>query len=199
MTHFIGIGGQPAAGKTTSMIEILADLGFYDKENQWQDFKHGLMRGHYTGFMQKAATPPGAKVRGITVKTGKLIVLGRYDVEGPFKGTDKLSMGVMGDESWWKLIFDRNNSVCLFEGDRLFNATFLRACADNGNTRSLYWLNTSRDECDKRRAQRGPQNQSWVNGRVTKSENLFSDFGGIMVDQADLEKQIMAELRKLTT
>ncbi len=175
MTHFIGIGGQPGSGKTTLMCRILAEFDFA----KWTSFREGLMVGHKNTRQSIA-------------------VLGRYEAGlGPFKGTDRLSMGVMGDfDNWGARLEMMGNAVVLFEGDRLCNQRFLSWTSTlDGSGLSMYWLNTPDEVAAARRADRGPQSASWVAGRITKSNNLASQYG-LAANEETVFNVIVERLKK---
>lgn len=145
----IAIGGEPGCGKTTLMKRIIEH---YDLKPKFDEFK--LVPYH---------------------QNGNIYVLGKYEEAQVFAGTDRMSMAVQ-PEAIKFLATLPEESVVLYEGDRLFTASFLEDCVEKYDTRIVY-LSTEREIRNERYKERGSeQNETWLAGRETKIANILSNF-----------------------
>lgn len=155
--NVIAIGGVPASGKTTLMRTILAYLD-----------ERGM---------------------GLVTNVGKLlwmheypelnaVVLGRYDEAGTFAGTDKLSMAVqpVALTELRRAAAVRRNTLVLFEGDRLFNLSFLNKLAEFASVRAVALLVSDAVADERCRARGSEQSTTFRTGRVTKVANIRARF-----------------------
>ncbi len=144
----IAIGGEPGAGKSTLMKEILKRrdcMECYDKVK-------------LVPFIQ----------------TGNVYILGKYEEGETFSGTDRMSMAVQ-PEAIKFLTTLPDNAIVLYEGDRLFTASFLEHCLDNYDLEILY-LETDKNIRKERYAERGSnQDETWLRGRESKINNILSN------------------------
>jgi len=151
----LAIGGEPATGKTTLMKSIIKNM------DGAKTFKYGLLAGM---FNEKTS----------------IAVMGIYDGQGTFEGTDRLSMAVNKDflsylEAKCK---GANPRHIVFEGDRLFSATNLRYILDKYQTR-ICILKQSEQALHKRHMARGDtQSEKFLKGRKTKIDNIQKEFSG---------------------
>lgn len=144
----IAIGGEPGSGKSTLMKKILTK---YDWLKCYEEFK-------LVPYMQY----------------GYNYVLGKYDDGETFSGTDRMSMAVQ-PEAVKFLASLPDDAVVLFEGDRLFTASFLEHCLDNYELGIIY-LETDKSIREERYKERGSnQNETWLQGRETKIANILSN------------------------
>lgn len=144
----IAIGGEPGSGKTSLMKEIIQHYGV---EPKYEAFK-------LVPYLQK----------------DNIYVLGKYEEGEVFSGTDRMSMAVQ-PEAVKFLASLPNNSVVLFEGDRLFTASFLEHCLDKYDLDIIY-LSTTKLIREERYKERGSsQNETWLQGRETKISNIMSN------------------------
>lgn len=144
----IAIGGEPGSGKTTLMKEI---INHYGVEPKYDAFK-------LVPYLQKE----------------NIYVLGKYEEGEVFSGTDRMSMAVQ-PEAVKFLASVPSDSVVLFEGDRLFTASFLEHCLDNYDLKIVY-LSTTKQIREERYKERGSnQNETWLQGRETKISNIMSN------------------------
>lgn len=160
----IAIGGVPATGKTTLMKAVIEELGGLTEVVE----PVKLVTGH---FFQQGPT---------TSKTGVLI-LGRYDPKDdgtPFLGTDRMSMAV---QPMAKQYIEENKDkpiTVIFEGDRLFNHSFLEFLYDTVGEENLFimLLQANQQLLDQRHIDRQDnQDKKFLNGRKTKYDNIASD------------------------
>ena len=153
----IAIGGNPGSGKSTLMKKILELIGASKDSKQLYE----LVPGHTAGPLITAYHP-------------SIIVLGKYDEDvGVFGGTDKMSMAVMPKAM--EFLKTKPADVIIFEGDRLFAASFLEFCAEISDL-SIIHLETTKDVREQRYRDRGSnQNKTWLEGRETKISNIMTN------------------------
>ena len=143
----IAIGGEPGAGKTTLMKKLIATLGV---EPKYDAFK-------LVPYLQK----------------DNVYVLGKYEEGETFAGTDRMSMAVQ-PEAIKFLATLPEDSVVLYEGDRLFTSSFLEDCLGKYDLDIVY-LSTTKNIRSKRYEERGSnQNETWLAGRESKVANILS-------------------------
>ena len=144
MSHLIALGGIPAVGKTTIVKQF-----FYYYKN-WKLFKFKKLYGHYSEQLN-------------------LIILGKYNNNELFSGTDKLSMAVQPD---FNDFIDKNkpNYDILFEGDRLFNIKTLEK-AKTKMSLQVYII-TSNNTQQRHIDRKDTQSKRFIKGRFTKIENI---------------------------
>jgi cytidylate kinase len=146
--RIIAIGGEPGSGKTTLMKEIIEHYGV---EPKYEAFK-------LVPYLQK----------------DNIYILGKYEEGEVFSGTDRMSMAVQ-PEAIKFLATLPNNSIVLYEGDRLFTASFLEHCLSNYELEIIY-LATEKETRKQRYKERGSeQNETWLQGRETKISNIMSN------------------------
>ena len=146
----IAVGGQPGTGKTTLFRKYMED-------KTWQE------------------TAPAKLVVANYNTERDLYILGKYDDGETFAGTDRLSMAVQPPLQEW--IASHNCNV-LFEGDRVFNQSFLEFCMGLPNTDLLVvYLKAPKEILEQRYKDRGSdQSEQFLRGRETKYSNLQSNF-----------------------
>ena len=144
----IAIGGEPGSGKSTLMKRLIEAL---EVEPKYNEFK-------LVPYLQK----------------GNVYVLGKYEDGQVFSGTDRMSMAVQ-PEAIKFLATLPSDAVVLYEGDRLFTASFLEHCLDNYELNIVY-LKTDKSVRQERYKDRGSnQNETWLQGRETKIANILSN------------------------
>jgi broad-specificity NMP kinase len=146
----IAVGGSPGTGKTT------------------------LFRKFMEGKDWLEVSP--AKLVNASYNTERdLYVLGKYEEGELFAGTDRLSMAVQPPLQEW---IASNNCNILFEGDRVFNQSFLEFCMDLPDTQlEVVFLKAPKNILEERYKERGSdQSEQFLRGRETKYSNLMSNF-----------------------
>jgi broad-specificity NMP kinase len=146
----IAVGGRPGTGKTTLFRKYMEGKGFQPIE-------------------------PAKLVSANYEPSRDLYILGKYEEGEVFAGTDRLSMAVQPALQEW--IASHNCNV-LFEGDRVFNQSFLEfAMALPDTELHVVYLKASEDTLKERYADRGSdQSEQFLRGRETKYNNLLSNF-----------------------
>lgn len=145
----IAIGGEPGSGKTTLMRRIVELL---NPEPKYSEFK-------LVPYLQK----------------DNIYILGKYEEGEVFSGTDRMSMAVQ-PEAIKFLASLPEYSILLYEGDRLFTASFLEHCVESYETKIIY-LKTDKSVRQDRYKERGSdQNETWLAGRETKVSNIMTNF-----------------------
>lgn len=175
MIKILGIGGEPATGKTTLVKRALDELR---PLSPYRLASYRLLR-----FEQYKAL--------------RLVVLGEYPEGQIYGGTDRLSMAVQASA----VDFLKNAIAApqwdgvkiLFEGDRLFNAGFIGAARSLLGERAAFWvLRANPLEVERRQKLRGAnQSPAWLKGRRTKIANLVNEFQPVLKDNID-EAESMA-------
>jgi len=152
--RIIGIGGQPATGKSTLMTAIMERL----KISRTEPNRIKYVKWHENML-------------------GTTAVLGDY---GPtattFTGTDKLGMSAQPHVVRWISTLSNASLLrtVLFEGDRLFNLSFLQSMEAAGYHCEWYVLTAEPDSIhDRHRARGDSQTETWLKGRKTKVANIM--------------------------
>lgn len=144
----IAIGGEPGSGKTTLMKEILA-------AKEWKKCYEDYKLVPYLQYQN-------------------CYILGKYDEGETFSGTDRMSMAVQ-PEAVKFLASLPPSAIVVYEGDRLFNISFLEHCVDHYDCEIIY-LETDKTIREERYKQRGSeQNKTWLQGRQTKISNILGN------------------------
>jgi broad-specificity NMP kinase len=146
----IAVGGQPGTGKTTLFRKFM-------EEKQWIQCE------------------PAKLVSALYNTEKDLYILGKYEDGETFAGTDRLSMAVQPNLQEW---IASNNCNILFEGDRVFNQSFLEFCMSLPNTDlQVVYLKAPKELLEQRYKDRGSdQSEQFLRGRETKYSNLLSNF-----------------------
>lgn len=171
LLYVIGIGGEPATGKSTLMKHVLRRCGTFEP------FDWGLLEGQLYHEEQ-------------------LAVLGRYG-QDEREGTDTLSMAVTDDAEDFldhaaRNPQDRPFHTVLYEGDRLWSDRFVEHVQSLPGTRFRgYILDAPVEDLEIRHEQRGDdQDETWLKGRRTKYEGWMDrEFTHVLhnEDPADLD------------
>lgn len=144
----IAIGGEPGAGKSTLMKRFIEEIKAVPMYNEYK----------LVPYLQYF----------------DIFILGKYEEGEVFSGTDRMSMAVQ-PEAVKFLASLPENAIVLFEGDRLFNNSFLEHCNENYDTKIIY-LKTTKDVRTERYKDRGSnQNETWLRGRESKINNILTN------------------------
>lgn len=175
--QIIGIGGEPATGKSTLIMQLV----------------QGVV-GKNKPLPKKLKT-----CKFVEYPHQHLIVLGVYDKESIFGGTDRLSMAVQPSaENLIKILAKDTkyqNYTILFEGDRLFNASFIGYLFDLKNNLNLdlylFVLKANQSVLETRHQYRkDKQSPQWLNGRKTKIKNILNNYSEAKIlDNNDYSQQ----------
>jgi hypothetical protein len=180
MIRYICIGGEPATGKTKLMEGIIPYLG------EGYEFKYSLIRG---------TKHPATGV----------LLLGIYNVDNPFLGTDRLSMVALGDARKladdFSQLLDTTDITVIFEGDRLFQGNFFRHLQGIPNTKfHLFILECSEEQIELRRSIRAQtglnQDEKFLKGRRTKYKNIKNEFPHTILIN-DSEEQLKSNIQTI--
>jgi broad-specificity NMP kinase len=146
----VAVGGEPGTGKTT------------------------LMRLFMEGYDWKPVEEEKL-VSAMYCEELDLYVLGKYEENEVFAGTDRLSMAVQPNAV--KFVKETKSNI-IFEGDRIFNQSFLEFLVEQPDTEvDIVYLQTCDTSLKERYAQRGSnQSETFLRGRRTKYQNLLTNF-----------------------
>ena len=150
MRKIIAVGGQPGTGKTTLF--------------------RAFMEGHNWEKVE-----PKKMLPALYCKELDLYILGKYEDGETFAGTDRLSMAVQPVAT--EFVKETTSNV-LFEGDRIFNQSFLEMAMGLKDVElQVVYLKVPEDMLKQRYADRGSdQSETFLKGRATKYSNLLSNF-----------------------
>lgn len=146
----IAVGGQPGTGKTTLFRKFM-------EKYTWERVE------------------PKKMLPALYCKELDLYILGKYDDGETFAGTDRLSMAV---QPIAQEFVKETASNILFEGDRIFNQSFLEFSMGLENTElQVVYLKVPDEMLKQRYVDRGSdQSETFLKGRATKYSNLLSNF-----------------------
>lgn len=146
----IAVGGQPGTGKTTLFRTFMQGKKWIECE-------------------------PAKLISAMYNEELDLYVLGKYQEGETFAGTDRLSMAVQPEVQKW---IQKINSNVLFEGDRIFNQSFLEFAMGLDQTdMQVVYLKAPKDILEQRYRDRGSdQSEQFLRGRETKYSNILSNF-----------------------
>jgi hypothetical protein len=89
-----------------------------------------------------------------------------------------------------------DSAIVLFEGDRLFTASFLEHCVDTYDTDILY-LETDKTIREDRYKERGSnQNETWLRGRESKIANILSNMS-LMFNTSKFKNNTLQEQKTI--
>lgn len=146
----IAVGGQPGTGKTTLFRKFMEGKKWIEVE-------------------------PAKLISAMYNEEMDLYILGKYQEGETFAGTDRLSMAVQPEVQKW---IQTHNCNILFEGDRIFNQSFLEFAMGLPNTDlQVVYLKAPKNILEQRYSDRGSdQSEQFLRGRETKYSNLLSNF-----------------------
>lgn len=151
MKKILAIGGVPGTGKSTMMKDFMDQFDDLERVKPVQ-----LVDCEYS-------------------KEGNIHILGKYDEGEVFSGTDRLSMAVQ--PAALEFVKSTETNV-IFEGDRLFNGSFIRALMELKDVELKVILLTAPKAILKERyAERGSdQTEQFLQSRASKYDNLLMSF-----------------------
>lgn len=146
----IAVGGQPGTGKTTLFRKFMEGKKWIECE-------------------------PAKLISAMYNEEMDLYILGKYQEGETFAGTDRLSMAVQPSVQEW---IQKHNSNVLFEGDRIFNQSFLEYAMSLPQTDlKVVYIKAPKDILEQRYKDRGSdQSEKFLRGRETKYSNILSNF-----------------------
>ena len=122
------------------------------------NFEYGLVKGHYD-------------------KDNNIALLGLYNQNNTFLGTDRLSMGV--NKQFLQYISLKQRNI-IFEGDRLFSLNNLIKLNELYDLRIIMLVNHSETLLKRHKDRNDTQTDKFLKGRATKIKNIQEYFGGII-------------------
>lgn len=176
----IGIGGEPATGKSTLVFNTLKEFGW---PKSFKTNKNGLFQWQQCD-------------------DHNLIVLGLYG-KGKFSGTDRLVMSVQPEATGiigcWAGDPKVKDKTILFEGDRLFNKSFCSQLQQDKRL-SCHWIVLEADTQIKEQRHKNrvdTQTAVWLKGRVTKVANLVRELQDVKIWQHNTEQDTYKVVKEL--
>lgn len=150
MRKLIAVGGSPGTGKTTLFRKFM-------EGKTWEKVE------------------PKKMLPAMYCKEIDLYILGKYEEGETFAGTDRLSMAVQPIAQ--EFVSECTSNI-LFEGDRIFNQSFLEFAMGLPDTElSVVYLKAPKETLQQRYKDRGSdQSEQFLKGRETKYSNLLSNF-----------------------
>jgi 2-phosphoglycerate kinase len=147
----LAIGGAPGTGKSTLMKRLMQELDI----NSFSD-AIPLVPYHYNA-------------------ANNVVVLGKYEENAGYaQGTDRMSMAVQPKAITFVNSLP-SNRVIMFEGDRLFTASFLEHLAEMSAEFKAVVLTVPEKTRKARYEERGSnQDETWLKGRLSKISNIES-------------------------
>jgi len=151
MRKIIAVGGVPGTGKTSLFREFIS-------KHTWERVE------------------PIKLLSSMYCKELDLYIFGKYEEGEVFAGTDKLSMSVQPNAQEF---VKTTTSNVLFEGDRIFNRSFLEFVSELPNVDlQVIYLKVHQALLEQRYSDRGSdQSDVFLKGRETKYNNILSNFG----------------------
>jgi broad-specificity NMP kinase len=150
MRKIIAVGGQPGTGKTTLFRSFIENYEWVKCE-------------------------PKKLLNALYCEEIDTYILGKYEDGETFAGTDRLSMAV---QPVAQEFVKETKSNILFEGDRIFNQSFLEfVMALPEVDLQVVYLKVPDELLKQRYQDRGSdQSETFLKGRATKYNNLLSNF-----------------------
>lgn len=170
MRQIIAIGGEPGTGKTTLVRNFISTI--YD----WQKVQ------------------PVKLLPCMYSQSKDCYLFGKYDDGEVFAGTDKLSMAVQPNAIEF---VKSTQSNIIFEGDRLFNRSFLEFLMTQPGELTVLYLKTSDGVLKERYKERkSNQSEKFLKGRRTKYSNLIRAFD-IMPYAVEMQNETPSQAEKI--
>jgi broad-specificity NMP kinase len=170
MRQIIAIGGEPGTGKTTLMRNFIATI------DDWQ------------------MVEPVKLLPCMYTQAKDCYIFGKYEEGEVFAGTDRLSMAVQPNAIEF---VKSTQSNIIFEGDRLFNQSFLEFLTTQPGELTVLYLKTSDRILKERYEERGSnQSEQFLRGRKTKYSNLLTSFD-LMPYTVEMENETPAQAEEI--
>lgn len=146
----IAVGGSPGTGKTTLFRKFMEGKTWVKVE-------------------------PAKLISAMYNEELDLYILGKYEEDETFAGTDRLGMNVQPNMQEW--IASHKCNV-LFEGDRLTNAKFYDFLLSLPNSDVKFIILNAEKETLKKRylIRESNQSETFLKGRETKISNILTNF-----------------------
>lgn len=150
MRKIVAVGGVPGTGKTTLFRKFM-------EAHTWEKVE------------------PKKMLPALYCKELDLYILGKYEDGETFAGTDRLSMAVQPVAQ--EFVRETTSNI-LFEGDRIFNQSFLEFATNlNSVEVQVVYLKAPQSILEQRYVDRGSdQSETFLKGRATKYNNILSSF-----------------------
>jgi broad-specificity NMP kinase len=150
MRKIVAVGGSPGTGKTTLFRKFM-------ESHTWERVE------------------PKKMLSAMYCKDLDLYVLGKYEDGETFAGTDRLSMAVQPIAQ--EFVKECQSNI-LFEGDRIFNQSFLEFTMNLKEVDlQVVFLKAPKSVLEQRYKDRGSdQSAQFLKGRETIYSNLLSNF-----------------------
>lgn len=153
--------GVPGTGKTTIARKLIDDEG-------------GI--GAFTN------KEPVQLVNAHHKESTDFWIIGKYDNDEVFAGTDKLSMAV--SPKFQEFVSSKKPQRLFIEGDRLVSGSTIDFLESEGYNVELYVLNVPKDKLQERYEERGSnQNEQFINSKYTKVSNISNRMDMIFEDR----------------
>lgn len=166
----IALIGEPGIGKSTVFAELTRD---------------GLA-------VQRRFPIPHVVYDGGLVEARMMDVAQLGKERGGFSGTDALGMNIQPKA----IAFIRQHRYMwlLSEGDRLANDEFFATCKEVGVLHLFAMIAPPEVAQSRRWSRHSKQNQSWVDGRITKTLNLIERWNPHRLDARQSPKELATEI-----
>jgi len=170
----LAVAGVPASGKTTIMREFLKRTG------NWQ--KRKLKQSLDALYNRKL----------------DCFILGSYEENETFAGTDRLSMSIQPQTVEF---VKETKSKVIYEGDRLFNASFLEVCRAEKIGFKIFEISATDATLKQRhKLRKDKQSKTFLESRATKVRNVcrspsfFRDVVGFENENDTDMEEIISEM-----
>jgi len=151
MRKIVAVGGVPGTGKTSLFRKFISNY-------EWEKVE------------------PIKLLSSMYCEELDLYIFGKYEEGEVFAGTDRLSMAVQPSAQEF---IKTTTSHVLFEGDRVFNRSFLEFASEVDDIHlHIIYLKVHKPLLEQRYVDRGSdQSEVFLKGRETKYNNILSNFG----------------------
>lgn len=157
MKKIIALGGEPATGKSTVLISLI---------NQLTEL-----------YGQPEEIQPVKLIPCVHWEEQQIYILGKYHEGEMFPGTDKMAMNCQPRAVEFFESLKDSNATIIFEGDRLFNGSFLNHLLEHYEDFLDVVILESSEETKKFRHKdrNDSQDEKFLKGRKTKYQKIQSN------------------------